>query len=185
MARKYAHIEDEDERMEKQIEDMHSDMSLLQRALHPLVRAIARVLDLQQRDSYYDFLAREGNPEYSSRKIEYYYSASFAGRVTTYSIIVAIASISYFGFAPTATLQGYGLLLDAIGATIIARGLFRGLNGIKTDTGVRGGGGSYGGGSYRFGSEEISSTTDDSVDGMLGTAILITGFILQFIYVTF
>jgi hypothetical protein len=184
MARKYSHIEDEEERMEKEIEDMRSNMSPLQKALHPLVGAISGVFDLQQRDSYYDFLARESNPEYSTEKIQYYYSASFANRSKTYFLIILIVSLSYIGFAPTVTLQGYGLMLDAIGATIIARGLFRGPEGIKTDTAVRGGGGAYGGSPYRFGSDEISSTTDDSVDGFFGTIILIMGFVLQFVYVT-
>lgn len=106
----------------------------------------------------------------------------FADRIIQYFLIfiapvaiVATIDIIYLHLP----LQVYGLLMDIGGALIIARGLFRGRAGIKVD--------SRGKSITGFGPEAeghvsaIESEIENTIDGMIGSSLLVTGFLLQII----
>ena len=83
----------------------------------------------------------------------------------------------------TTNSQAYGLAVDILGATIVARGLFRGVSGIARDT-MKTSTGAQVGGSIYLNTASLSSEARKTVDGFYGTFYLLFGFVLQLLAVS-
>jgi hypothetical protein len=79
------------------------------------------------------------------------------------------------------TLQRIGLLFDIAGAVFVALGLFRGRRGIAIESEELGG---RFAGTIPLQPESVRATTTSTLDGVFGTSLLVTGFILQFLAVS-
>lgn len=120
-------------------------------------------------------------------KVRIYFHYAFYDRSRWYAVpfigVVIALTLDTCGILMTGLpLQAYGLALDAVGALIIASGLFRGVNGILIDTPEQKVGMINGGYSW-FEPGPLSSTVRSTVDGIYGAVFLFLGFTLQFLAV--
>jgi len=114
-------------------------------------------------------------PSRGSIKTERAFMKAFWWRVPIYGLI--FVSLLVLGFIYPSNLQIYGLFADIVGAVAVALGLFRGRQGIMTDTetmGSRMGGG--------LDPNSLRNTVASTIDGVFGALILVTGFSLQLIF---
>lgn len=108
----------------------------------------------------------------------------FRQRIRIYKFIPVIIFVFWLIISISgsimANLQTYGLLLDVIGASLVAIGLFRGITGFAVD--VEENVGRLGGDGKRpLRPAQLASATTDTVDGFFGVVFLIVGFSLQII----
>lgn len=121
-------------------------------------------------------------------KIELFFHAAFADRSKWYFppffLIITVLGLDLCGvITVTTNSQAYGLAVDILGATIVARGLFRGVSGIARDTIKTSTGAQYGGSIY-LDTASLSSEARKTVDGFYGTFYLLFGFVLQLLAVS-
>ncbi|WP_124194175.1 hypothetical protein [Natrarchaeobius chitinivorans] len=114
----------------------------------------------------------------------YFRSRTYAAIVLVLVVLLYLYDI--FLYRSEVPLQLYGLVLDMVGAVVIARGLFRGYGGFLTDTNVSApevrNPDKYG--IKRPTNREINSLDSEiraSVDALLGGFLLISGFSIQII----
>ena len=159
------------------------------RLLKPVSRVILLGMDhMKSARRYFDVEIRgelSETPRFSKdlrdEKIRRFFDEAFADRFWRYiplSVIIIglfifdLYSIITFGI----NLQVYGLILDVIGASVLARGLIRGVVGIKRDTHKDAG---YWG--VHYNTSSLTSVAQNTTDGIFGTAFLVSGCILQII----
>lgn len=149
---------------------------------------------IESNKSYFNMAIKEGGE--NRNKVRKYFHAAFYDRSRWYLSIGIITVILFSvdeclvvpvlpplvdcGILPFGLpLQSYGLMLDAIGAVIIAMGLFRGIKGLQRDTPSR-----YAGGAILRGPVlemqpgPLSSTVRSTVDGFYGTLFLVSRYSL-------
>lgn len=165
------------------------ELSAPQKLTKPISVAVLGILNkLGSKSSYFPKGTNRKEEENIQReKLRKYFHAAFYDRSKFYLppfvLIIVLAIVDgcfgLFGLH----LQAYGLLLDALGAVIIALGLFRGLSEIKRDAPSYSTGAQYGGTMY-WEPEALSATVRDTVNGIYGTTFLFIGFSIQFIAIS-
>jgi len=121
-------------------------------------------------------------------KKELFFHAAFFDRSKWYLppflLIIALMILDLSGILTVAVNpQAYGLAVDILGATIVARGLFRGVSGIYRDT-IKTSTGAQFGGSIYLSTASLSAEARKTVDGFYGTSYLLVGFFLQLLAVS-
>lgn len=120
---------------------------------------------------------RLNDPASAVREVRELFLEYFAGRTKTYLIasivvLVVIGAIDY-GTRGGVPNQSYGLALDLLGATVLARGLLKGPYGIAAESGQ-----------YWSQSPPLRrALAEDAADGIWGVTLLITGILVQFLAV--
>jgi len=152
-------------------------------ALFHLSKALLGLLDkIDTNEPYYDFEVKPSETE----KIRMFFFAGILDRSKYYlpafifiSGLFILDTTHFYNINP----QIYGLVLDMIGATVIAFGLFRGTPGIERDTTTHFLGSTYGGRVWKD-KEELSAVVRNTVDGVWGTFFLLSGFAVQIVAVS-
>lgn len=95
-----------------------------------------------------------------------------------WALLILIVGFAIDLFEGPINIQIYGLMLDALGAVFLALGIVRGRSGLARDTretAGRFGGGGFGGMHQASLKAQIANT----IDGIFGATLLITGFVIQ------
>lgn len=120
----------------------------------------------------------------ASLQIEPIFLDTFKKRAKFYILIPVLlfATFLFLNYITifNANLQTYGLILDVVGASLVAVGLFRGITGFAVDVEERGAR-LAGTGQYPLRPVQLASATADTVDGFFGTMFLVIGFCLQIV----
>lgn len=120
---------------------------------------------------------RLNDPASAVREVRELFLDYFARRTKTYLIasivlLVVIGTIDY-GTCGGVPNQSYGLSLDLLGATVLARGLLKGPYGIAAESGQ-----------YLSESPPLRrALAEDAADGIWGVGLLVTGILVQFLAV--
>jgi hypothetical protein len=152
-------------------------------ALFHLSKALLGLLDkIDTNESYYDFEVKPSETE----KIRMFFFAGVLDRSKYYLPVLTfilglfiLDTIYFYKINP----QIYGLVLDMIGAIVIAFGLFRGTTGIERDTTTHFLGSTYGGRQWKD-KKELSAVVRNTVDGVWGAFFLLFGFTVQIVAVS-
>jgi len=114
--------------------------------------------------------------------IRLYFHAAFSNRMKLYfPLLVTVLGLAAYdscrvGILP---LQGYGLILDGLGAIIIAIGLFRGVDGILRDSPRKSYASKFSVSYVYFSPKPLTSTVNNTIDGLFGSSFLFIGFSVQ------
>jgi hypothetical protein len=95
-------------------------------------------------------------------------------------LIVSLFAIDSMSGRLSVPFQGYGVLIDLVGALALASSVVRGTRGIFRDTRTHGAL-FAGGGASLVDQGSLASEVNDTIDGIWGTTLLLTGFIVQFV----
>lgn len=120
---------------------------------------------------------RLNDPASAVREVRGLFLDYFAGRTKTYLmtsvVILAVIGVIDFGTCGGVPNQLYGLSLDLLGATVLARGLLKGPYGIAAESGQ-----------YWSQSPPLrKALAEDAADGIWGVTLLITGILFQILAV--
>ena len=173
------------------------ELSAKERITKPFAVLVFGLLNWGESSEVYFNVAVGVNDDNKIKKIRKYFYAAFAHRTWQYvPLLITVLTVVLLAnntILPSLNVQAYGLAIDVFGASIVARGLFRGLSGLQRETTTRdrsiGHGGTFGvtpDTDIRtvYLPESLSSTARDTMDGVYGTSFLLLGFITQFIAVT-
>jgi len=152
-------------------------------ALFHLSKVLLGLLDrIDTNEPYYDFEVKPSETE----KIRMFFFAGILSRSKYYLPLLVIISGLFILDAThfnNINPQIFGLILDMIGAIVIAFGLFRGTSGIERDTTTHSTGAVLGGSVWKD-KTELSAVVRNTVDGVWGTFFLLSGFAVQIVAVS-
>ena len=177
----------QEEREQRYLDNMNP--SARARLLKPISRGVLRMTNHLESESKYFEDGVEANISnnsdvsrgYQDEKIRRFFDEAFADRFQWYVpialIIVSSLLLNQFSIVSLdIDPQVYGLVLDILGASILAIGFIRDINGIKRDTQMHVG--FYG---SVYDPDSLTSVAQDTADGIFGTVSLISGFLLQIV----
>jgi hypothetical protein len=150
---------------------------------------VLRLLSIfESNREYFDTAISNKDSEVEKKdKVALYFHYAFYDRSRWYAVpfiafMIVLAMDSCGVWMIGLPFQAYGLALDAGGALIIARGLYRGVNGILNDTPKKTAGMVFGSALW-FEPGPLSATIRSTVDGIYGAFFLSLGFTIQFLAV--